>query len=164
MGTPLRTLRFGGAPKRPVPPDRRLSAQPGGSPVRLRNYGRRIPFGGHRDRPGLELRGQELPGGSLGAREEHGFEPHRQAPAELQLLNYPFHRPAARSPQLVCGINHAFLDGFLTGLEAAGIDAVLAARPGRCCVELRAGAGSVDGTGAAGASGMCARGSEPGAP
>ncbi|MFD6993412.1 helix-turn-helix transcriptional regulator [Streptomyces sp. NPDC059943] len=72
--------------------------------------------------------------------EERGFEPHRQAPTELRLLNCPFHPLAARSPELVCGINHAFLGGFLTGLGAGGIDAVLAPRTGRCCVELRAAA------------------------
>lgn len=76
--------------------------------------------------------------------EHHGFEPHRRAPTELLLLNCPFHPLAARFPELVCGINHAFLGGFLTGLEAAGIDAVLAPRPGRCCVELRAAAGGRD--------------------
>ncbi|MEU9304468.1 transcriptional regulator [Streptomyces sp. NPDC048269] len=70
--------------------------------------------------------------------EEHGFEPDRQAPTEVRLLNCPFHSLAARSPELVCSINHAFLDGFLTGLQAAGIDAVLAPYPGRCCVQFRA--------------------------
>ncbi|MFG2196814.1 helix-turn-helix transcriptional regulator [Streptomyces sp. NPDC048639] len=70
--------------------------------------------------------------------EEHGFEPDRKAPTELRLLNCPFRPLAVRSPELVCGINHAFLDGFLTGLQAGGIDAVLAPHPGRCCVELRA--------------------------
>ncbi|MEU4704251.1 helix-turn-helix transcriptional regulator [Nonomuraea dietziae] len=73
--------------------------------------------------------------------EQHGFEPHRHAPTELRLLNCPFHPLAARSPELVCGINHAFVAGFLTGLQAAGINAVLAPRPGRCCVELRAASG-----------------------
>ncbi|OEJ49463.1 helix-turn-helix transcriptional regulator [Streptomyces agglomeratus] len=73
--------------------------------------------------------------------EEHGFEPDRQAPTEVRLLNCPFHPLAARSPELVCGINHAFLGGFLTGLQASGIEAVLAPHPGRCCVELRAAAG-----------------------
>ncbi|MGW6781688.1 helix-turn-helix transcriptional regulator [Streptomyces sp. NPDC054987] len=70
--------------------------------------------------------------------EEYGFEPDRQAPTEVRLLNCPFQSLAARSPELVCPINHAFLDGFLTGLQASGIDAVLAPHPGRCCVELRA--------------------------
>lgn len=73
--------------------------------------------------------------------EDHGFEPDRQAPTEVRLLNCPFRPLAARSPELVCSINHAFLDGFLTGLQAAGIDAVLAPHPGRCCVELRAARG-----------------------
>lgn len=90
--------------------------------------------------------------------EEHGFEPDRRAPTELQLLNCPFHPLAARSPELVCGINHAFLGGFLTGLRTAGIEAVLAPRPGRCCVELRAAPG---GNGTPGPAGSCAK--EPGA-
>ncbi|GAA0674191.1 helix-turn-helix domain-containing protein [Kitasatospora atroaurantiaca] len=70
--------------------------------------------------------------------ERYGFEPTREKPAKVRLLNCPFHPLAARSPELVCGINHAFLDGFLTGLEAGGVEAVLAPRPGQCCVELRA--------------------------
>lgn len=51
---------------------------------------------------------------------------------EVRLLNCPFHPLAVRSPELVCSINHAFLGGFLTGLQAAGIDAALAPHPGRC--------------------------------
>lgn len=73
--------------------------------------------------------------------EQYGFEPDRQAATELRLLNCPFHALAARSPELVCGINHAFLGGFLIGVQAAGINAVLAPHPGRCCVELRAAPG-----------------------
>ncbi|NWF27370.1 transcriptional regulator [Streptomyces sp. PKU-EA00015] len=99
--------------------------------------------------------------------EEHGFEPDRQAPTEVRLLNCPFHPLATRSPELVCGINHAFLGGFLTGLQAAGIDAVLAPHPGRCCVELRAAAGgaSVPGPATGGCvKELCARPTEdPGA-
>lgn len=68
--------------------------------------------------------------------ERYGYEPDRPAPTTLRLLNCPFHRLATRSPELVCGINHAFLGGVLDGLEAGGIDAVLAPRPGRCCVEI----------------------------
>lgn len=70
--------------------------------------------------------------------ERHGFEPDRPAPAELRLLNCPFHPLAARSPELVCGINHAFVCGLLTGLRTAGVRAVLAPHPDRCCVEVRA--------------------------
>ncbi|WP_239126789.1 helix-turn-helix transcriptional regulator [Asanoa siamensis] len=68
-----------------------------------------------------------------------GFEPARTASGEVRLRNCPFHQLAAREPDLVCGINHAYLGGVLAGLEATGVDAVLAPRPGECCVELRPG-------------------------
>ncbi len=73
--------------------------------------------------------------------ERQGYEPERAAPAGTRLFNCPFHPLASRSPELVCGINHAYLSGLLTGLEATGIDAVLAPVPGQCCVELRAAPG-----------------------
>ncbi|MEU0083362.1 transcriptional regulator [Streptomyces sp. NPDC006274] len=90
---------------------------------------------------------------------QRGFEPERPTPTGLRLLNCPFHPLAARSPELVCAINHAFLGGLLEGLRANGIEAVLAPRPGRCCVELRA---ASDGHGAPGPDGICTR--EPGVP
>lgn len=68
--------------------------------------------------------------------ERYGYEPDRPAPTTLHLLNCPFHHLATRSRDLVCGINHAFLGGVLDGLEAAGVDAVLAPHPSRCCVEI----------------------------
>ncbi|GLX08712.1 ArsR family transcriptional regulator [Microbispora sp. NBRC 16548] len=67
----------------------------------------------------------------------HGFEPGRESPTCVRLRNCPFHPLAARAPELVCGVNHAFLDGMLTGLEASRVRAVLVPRPGECCVELR---------------------------
>jgi predicted ArsR family transcriptional regulator len=85
--------------------------------------------------------------------ERYGFEPDRQAPTRLRLLNCPFHALAERSRDLVCGINHAFMGGLLDGLEAGGVDAVLDPKPGQCCVELRGTAHDVgiqeqaDGTG-----------------
>ena len=66
----------------------------------------------------------------------HGFEPSRQSPGCVRLLNCPFHPLAARSPDVVCGINHAFLAGFLTGLRATGTEATLDPRSGECCVQL----------------------------
>lgn len=68
--------------------------------------------------------------------ESYGYEPDRPAPTTLRLLNCPFHQLVARSTELVCGINHAFLGGVLDGLQTSGIDAVLAPHPGRCCVEI----------------------------
>jgi predicted ArsR family transcriptional regulator len=68
----------------------------------------------------------------------HGFEPARPAPAEVELRNCPFHPLAAQAPELVCGINHAFLAGMLDGLGADVLDAELRPQPGQCCVRLRA--------------------------
>lgn len=62
----------------------------------------------------------------------------------MRLRNCPFHPLAARSPDLVCGINHAFLAGFLAGLGAAAIHAVLSLAAGECCAELRTAAGNAD--------------------
>ena len=70
--------------------------------------------------------------------ERSGFEPVRAAPTQVLLRNCPFHPLAAQAPGLVCGINHAFLTGFLDGLGAASATAVLSPAPGHCCVELRA--------------------------
>ncbi|MGH3801585.1 MAG: transcriptional regulator, partial [Pseudonocardiaceae bacterium] len=69
----------------------------------------------------------------------YGFEPDRATPTLLRLRNCPFHPLAVKAPQLVCGINHAFLTGFLDTLQASTITAVLAPRAGECCVELTAG-------------------------
>lgn len=69
--------------------------------------------------------------------DQHGFEPAREAPDRLRLHNCPFHPLAAQAPDLVCGMNHAFLSGYVDGLEAPSVEAVLAPRPGQCCVELR---------------------------
>jgi predicted ArsR family transcriptional regulator len=69
---------------------------------------------------------------------DHGFEPVREEPTRIRLRNCPFHPFARRAPDLVCGINHAFLSGVLAGLRADSVEAVLDPRPGECCVELRA--------------------------
>jgi predicted ArsR family transcriptional regulator len=46
---------------------------------------------------------------------------------------------ASKAPQVVCGINHAFLTGFLNTLQAPTLTAVLAPRTNECCVELTVG-------------------------
>ncbi|MEU0385503.1 helix-turn-helix transcriptional regulator [Streptomyces chartreusis] len=68
--------------------------------------------------------------------DEHGYEPVRETPTHLRLRNCPFHPLAAKAPDLVCGMNHAFLTGYLDGLRISGVQAVLAAQPGECCVRL----------------------------
>jgi predicted ArsR family transcriptional regulator len=66
-----------------------------------------------------------------------GYQPDRVSPSSIALRNCPFHPLAQQEPDLVCGLNHAFLAGLLDGLNAP-IAAVLEPRPGVCCVELRA--------------------------
>ncbi|MET7802762.1 helix-turn-helix transcriptional regulator [Streptomyces decoyicus] len=68
--------------------------------------------------------------------DRHGFEPVRETPTQLRLRNCPFHPLAAKAPDLVCGMNHAFVAGYLQGLEVSGVEALLAPRPGECCVQL----------------------------
>nr|WP_245959945.1 transcriptional regulator [Prauserella flavalba] len=68
----------------------------------------------------------------------HGFDPDRGSSTCLRLGTCPFHPLADRAPELVCGINHAFLAGLLDGLGAATVEAVLDPHAGECCVELRA--------------------------
>lgn len=67
----------------------------------------------------------------------HGFEPARESSTCVRLRNCPFHPLAAKAPDLVCGLNHTFLTGMLTGLDAPGVRAMLVPRSGECCVELR---------------------------
>jgi len=101
----------------------------------------------HGSELGADERGRMRPGRlgaeraltvACGVLERHGFEPVRAEPTRVWLRNCPFEPLAARAPDLVCGINQAFLAGFLDGLGATTTTAVLAPRPGACCVELRA--------------------------
>lgn len=66
-----------------------------------------------------------------------GFEPCRSGRA-VRLRNCPFHPLAARAPEFVCGLNHAYVAGVLDGIGAGDrARAELAPRTGECCVQLR---------------------------
>jgi predicted ArsR family transcriptional regulator len=67
---------------------------------------------------------------------EHGFEPVRDG-GELRLRNCPFRALASRAPDLVCGLNRAFIAGLVRGLGNETVDVALEPDPGRCCVVLR---------------------------
>lgn len=74
--------------------------------------------------------------------ERQGFHPYR-SPSGIRLRNCVFHRFAAAAPELVCGLNCAYIGGMIEGLEVDGrVAAALAPRPGECCVEVRPRAGS----------------------
>ncbi len=98
-------------------------------------------------RTGRELR-ERLRADRLGAEhalgivattlDQQGFEPARTDSACLRLRNCPFHPLATQAPELVCGLNYAYLAGLVHGLEAETIQAELAPVPGECCVEISA--------------------------
>ncbi|MEU6541428.1 transcriptional regulator [Streptomyces sp. NPDC047000] len=93
-----------------------------------------------------------------------GFEPAEEGAGRTVLRNCPFHPVAAQAPDLVCGMNHAFLRAYLA---AAGEDdrltAVLTSRPGLCCVELRRTVTAEDGvSGTAWVRGPCRSEGRPG--
>ena len=68
----------------------------------------------------------------------HGFEPYESELGELSLRNCPFHALSRRNPELVCGLNQAFIDGVLRGLGNETVEARLQPQIGECCVKLRA--------------------------
>ena len=68
--------------------------------------------------------------------EEHGFEPYRQGD-ELRLRNCPFHALSRHAPDVVCRMNHAFIDGMVRGLGNDRVEVSLEPTAGQCCVVLR---------------------------
>lgn len=71
---------------------------------------------------------------------ELGFEPRLHGSA-VTLRNCPFHALATRHPELICGLNRAFIAGLLAGLGATAVHASLQPQPGGCCVVVDPGNG-----------------------
>jgi predicted ArsR family transcriptional regulator len=67
--------------------------------------------------------------------ERCGYEP-RQGHEAIVLTNCPFHSLASDYTELACGMNLDFLQGFVSRLDAAGLEARLEPAAGRCCVVL----------------------------
>ena len=66
---------------------------------------------------------------------ERGYEPAADGD-EVRLHNCPFWTLAERYPPLVCGMNLAFMEGFLDGGGWDGWRAAIDPEPGGCCVRL----------------------------
>jgi predicted ArsR family transcriptional regulator len=81
---------------------------------------------------GAEARGRDV----TGFLESLGFEPGEDGSGRTVLHNCPFHPVAAQAPELVCGMNHAFLSGYLAASGHPRTTAVLEPHAGLCCVEL----------------------------
>ncbi|MEU4293606.1 helix-turn-helix domain-containing protein [Kribbella sp. NPDC026596] len=101
----------------------------------------------HGERVGAEERARSRPGRLSAERAltvseatlaSVGFEPTRPRPGCVRLHSCPFHPLAESQPDAVCGLNHAFLTGMLSGLRATTVHAVLDPKGGECCVEITA--------------------------
>ena len=73
----------------------------------------------------------------MDALRDAGFEPRRDGRSGIVLQNCPFDVLARSNRDVVCGMNHALLEGVLTGLGIRGFSAVLDPQPGLCCVAIR---------------------------
>lgn len=69
---------------------------------------------------------------------EAGFEPDRPDPQTIVMRNCPFRTLAQRWPELVCEINHAYLDSLASGIGSDRVRAVRRPPNGACCVALQA--------------------------
>lgn len=74
-------------------------------------------------------------GQAVEALEALGYEP-AVIEGEIRLRNCPFHELAQLHRQQTCGMNQSMIEGVLDGLGAAGLQSVLDAQPGWCCVRV----------------------------
>lgn len=71
---------------------------------------------------------------------KRGYEPEVTGTGDIDMRNCPFHRLSRTHTDLVCGLNHALLEGVLDGGGDDASRAELCPREGRCCVVIRAAA------------------------
>jgi len=64
-----------------------------------------------------------------------GYEP-VERDGDIVMMNCPFHQIARQQPELVCGLNHHLLRGYLDGKDEDPDRAELSPCPGRCCVVI----------------------------
>ena len=69
--------------------------------------------------------------------DDRGFEPYRDEAGGVRLRNCPFQALARKSPDVVCGLNQAFVRGLLHGLGNDSVDAALEPPRNECCVHLQ---------------------------
>lgn len=86
---------------------------------------------------GVPASARELVERVLALLSEHGYEPRREA-ERITLENCPFHTLSQEHTSLVCGMNHAMLEGLTESLQPPCLRAELEPAAGRCCVVLHA--------------------------
>ena len=91
-----------------------------------------------RARAGRRASRRTLARSAITVLDEYGFSPSLSPDGSVRLRNCPFDALARGHRQLVCGMNLAFMEGILAGLEASGLAARSDPQPGLCCVALAA--------------------------
>lgn len=66
---------------------------------------------------------------------QHGYEPRRTG-STVVMANCPFHALARSHTELVCGMNHSLIGGFVQSLAPDLLDARLDPSENRCCVTI----------------------------
>jgi predicted ArsR family transcriptional regulator len=87
-------------------------------------YGRQV---------GRQMTADSGDGRLLTALRNLGYEPAIDGD-DVVLRNCPFRRVAQAQPDVICGMNVAFVAGVVTGTQTPALRAVLAPSPERCCV------------------------------
>ena len=82
---------------------------------------------------------------TMDALNAHGFEPVVAEDGDIIMKNCPFHQVAQQQPELVCGLNHALICGYLDAKGEDSARAELAPRPGHCCVAIHPASGETTG-------------------
>jgi predicted ArsR family transcriptional regulator len=67
---------------------------------------------------------------------DRGYEPRRGPGSRIELANCPFRAVAQESPEVVCALNRAFIEGMVKESGATDVQVKLDPTPGRCCVVL----------------------------
>ena len=70
---------------------------------------------------------------------DRGYEPYPTEDGSLRLRSCPYHVVARHAPELVCGMNRAFIEGIIRGIGNQSLEVALEPTPGQCCVVLRPG-------------------------
>lgn len=116
------------------------SDETGACQAALEGAARRLGVGaGERRRAG----GDDGPEAALAVLGGHGFEPFRDSGGTIRLRNCPFRQLAADHPRVVCAMTLALVEGVVSGVlgyeQGSAPQAVLAPRPGCCCVAIDTG-------------------------
>jgi predicted ArsR family transcriptional regulator len=67
-----------------------------------------------------------------------GFEPAQRDDGSIVLRSCPYERLARELPDVACSINHAFVEGLLTGMGTRSLEASFEPGDVGCCVRVRA--------------------------